>query len=406
MKMQIKSIRKADNLAGKKILLRVDFDVLFKNGVVEDDYKIKANLLTLKFLTRQKCKIIIISHLAGKKSLKPIAIYLNKLLNQKVSETSKEESKQPRYNLKFVDECIGFKAEEAIAKMKEGEIIVLENLYLCEAEVKNNNLFAQRLARLGDIYVNNAFSLSYKRYASIDAIKKYLPTYAGILLEGEVSSLNKILNPTKPFVVIIGGIKAETKFPLISKFYEKADYILLGGAISNIFLKALNFEIGKSLVKKVKENNIMLVKKKATQAKKRKILTPLDVVVETKDKDNNVKTVLRDIKKVKKEDTILDIGPKTITLYSGIIKQAKTIVWSGPLGKFEKSKYKHGTLAIARMIATRSQGPAFGVASGNKTTKALRLTGMSDYIDWISSREASLAYLNGREMPGLKGIIN
>ena len=150
----------------------------------------------------------------------------------------------------------------------------------------------------------------------------------------------------------------------------------------------------------------MLVKKKATQAKKRKILTPLDVVVETKDKDNNVKTVLRDIKKVKKEDTILDIGPKTITLYSGIIKQAKTIVWSGPLGKFEKSKYKHGTLAIARMIATRSQGPAFGVASGNKTTKALRLTGMSDYIDWISSREASLAYLNGREMPGLKGIIN
>ena len=401
--MQIKSIRKVKNLAGKRILLRVDFNVPMKDDFIEDNYKIKSNLLTINFLRQQKCKIIIVSHLDDKKSLRPIALHLNKLFKKRFYPEDKYHDKT---FVKFINDSIGFKVAEKIGDMEDGDIAILENLFLHIGEETNDNSFAKDLSQLADIYVNNAFSLCNKSYASISAIQKYLPSYGGLLLEREVYSLSRILNPEKPFVIIMGGVQTETKIPLIFKFYEDADNILLGGAVANTFLKMLDFETGKSLVGKHKARNIQMVKKKVSNPHKRKIISPLDVIVETCD-GNKSKVMLKSIKNVKKDDNILDIGPETITLYAGIIKKAKTILWSGPLGKFEDSRFKHGTISIARLIAARSTGIAFGVAGGSHTIKALDLTKMRDYVDWVyTCNDATLDFLNKKEMPGLISITN
>jgi len=414
--MQIKSIRKIKNLYGKRVLLRVDFNVSINNGVIKDDYKIEANLLTIKFLRQQGCKIVIISHLDDKQSLKPVAIHLNNLLKKHFNPQDKNQA-----FVKFINKFTGFDTAEKIGNMREGDIAMLENLFFNENEEKNDNSFAKDLAQLADIYVNNAFCLCNKKYASIAAIQKHLPSFGGLLLEREIYSLSRILNPERPFAIIMGGTQAETKLPLIFKFYENADNILLGGAVANTFLKMLDFKIGKSLIGKNKVNNIQMVKKKVSNPHKRKIISPLDVVISCDDdkenslpKSNNTiqrqqeyKVMLKNIKKVKANDNILDIGPETIALYSGIIKQAKTLFWSGPLGKFEDSRFKHGTMAIARLIASRSTGPAFGVAGGDHTIQALEQTGIRDYMDWIyTCNDATLDFLNKKEMPGLKLINN
>ena len=399
--MQIKSIRKVKNLSGKKILLRVDFNVPIKNGIIKDDYKIKANLLTINFLKKQKCKIIILSHLTNKDSLRPIALHLNKLLINNFYPEEKNKSL-----VKFKDKIISFETEEEVSDMQEGDIIMLENLFLDTGEEKNSQTFAKNLAQLADIYINNAFSLCNKSYASISAIQGYLPSFGGLLLEREIYSLSRILNPEKPFTIIMGGAKTETKFPLIFKFYESAENILLGGVVANTFLKMLDFEIGKSLIGEDQLKDIKKMKKEFSDHHKRKIISPLDVVVKTCAKDKN-KVTLKSIKKVKKDDTILDIGPETITLYAGIIKKSKTILWSGPLGKFEDNHFKHGTIAIARTIAARSTGLAFGVVGGTHTIQALDSTKMRDHVDWVyTCNDAALDFLNKRKMPGLRLITN
>lgn len=418
--MQIKTIRKAKNLAGKKVLLLADFDVAIKDGRVIDDYKIRANLLTLIFLIRQKCKIILISHLKDKQSLEPVAIYLNKIFSEHPdfinllpapndiylpqSRGIAKENIKDSY-VRFLPEALGFETREAINKMKNGDIVMFESLSFGKKDLENNNKFAKDLASLADIYVNNAFSLSREKLASNNAIKNYLPSYAGLLLEREVASLNKIKNPKKPFVVVIGGNQNETKLPLILKLYESADQILLGGAVANTFLKMLNFEIGKSQIGKTRAENVALAKKKISQAQKRKILSPLDFVVEAKGKNGKPQTKVKGVKEIGKKDKIIDIGPQTVILYSGIIRQAKTIVWSGPLGKFEQKEASRGTMAIARSIAARSSGSAFGAAIGECTSLALEMTGMRDYMDWVSSeKKTSLAFLRGEELPGLHGM--
>ena len=428
--MKVKSIRQLRNLAGKKVFLRADFNVPLRKGEVQDDYKIAAALPTIRYLLRYKCKIIIATHLGdaegGKnmvRSVKPVAERLRELLGRKV---------------KLVNDCLGKSAEKEASKMKEGEILVLENLRFYKEEENNNSNFAKSLAGLAQIYpapfkiprplaarpiksifaarfntppqrcgiyVNDAFAVCHRNHASVSAIKKYLPSYAGLLIEKEIVNLEKALKPKKPLVVVIGGAKVSTKLPFVKKVFNKAERILVGGALANIFLAAKGYEVGKSLAPK---EEIKVLKRESLFLKKssyRKILLPIDVVVGDKI-DGRGKAAVRMADKVGKNEIILDIGPATIKFYSKNIKEAKTIIWNGPMGKFEAEHFKHGTLAIARLIASRSRGRAFGLVGGGETVEALKMTGMMDYVDWVSTGGgAMLAFLAGEPMPGLEGIV-
>jgi len=302
--------------------------------------------------------------------------------------------------VKFLSEAVSPKTTAAVKALKPGEMVMLENLRFNAGEYKNDDKFAASLAVLADIYVNDAFAVCHRDQASIAAIKKYLPSYAGLLLEKEILALNKILKPTKPLVVIMGGAKIKTKAPLISKLYPAASQILIGGALANNFFKFQGLEIGKSMIDEDSAPDI----KKFFKSKKLvpKIILPRDVVVKTK--DGRAQVVAPSA--VKASDTILDIGPASISDFAAYIKKANTLVWNGPLGKFEEASFKHGTLAIAYLIAARSSGLAYGVVGGGETVAALNLTKMSGYVDWVSTAGgAMLTYLGGGKLPGLSKIV-
>lgn len=390
--MKISSLKKLKSLSGKTVFLRVDFNVPLENGKIKEDYRIKAGIETIKFLLGKGARLIIASHLgepAGHEaaySLKPVATRLKSLLKLPV---------------KFLGDASDPKTISAVKAMKKGEVVLLENLRFNDGEYKNDSKFAASLAALADIYVNDAFAVCHREQASVSAIKKYLPSYAGLLLEKEIVALNRILKPKKPLVVIMGGAKVKTKAPLISKLYSSASHILIGGALANNFFKYRGLNIGKS----ISDDDSAQFIKKFFKGKKvvSKIILPTDVVVKTK--DGRAKVVSPS--DVKASDMILDIGPASIIDFASYIKKAKTIVWNGPLGKFEEASYKHGTLGIAYAVASRSSGRAYGVVGGGETVEALNLTKMSEYVDWISTAGgAMLAYLGGGKLPGLKKIIS
>lgn len=386
--MNIKSIRKVKNLVGKRVLLRADFNVPIENGQIKDEYKLIQGLPTIRLLLRHNCRIIIITHLGkpgGEKnknfSVKPIAARLSRIFHK---------------DIKFIDELIGLKAGTAAGNMENGEIIMLENLRFEPGEEENSKKFARELAKYADIYINDAFGVSHRKHASLSAIKNYLPSYAGLLLEKEVLNLEKAKRPAKPLVLIIGGAKIKTKIHLIKGFKDKAYRILLGGALANNFLKARGLETGKSLID---EESLRF----ARAFRADNMLLPLDAVVS----DADGKPRVRSVNKIETGDVILDVGPKTIRFYASFIKRAATLIWNGPMGKFEDKHYKHGTLAIARLVASRSTGKAFGVVGGGETVEALKMTKMMDDVDFVSTGGgATLSYLGGEKMPGLKGIVN
>lgn len=388
--MKIKSIRQIKDLAGKNVLLRADFNVPIANGKVKEDYKIIMGLPTVRYLLRYGCKLVIATHMSNEKqSTQPVAKRLAQILGQ---------------NVLFVPDCVGKKVEDAVAKLKDKQIIFLENLRFNSGEETNDIKFAKELAEPFDFCINDAFGVDHREHASLCAIKKYLPTYAGFMVENEVVNISKVLKPKKPLVVIIGGAKISTKIPIIENFLNKAEHILVGGAIANDFLKALGYEVGKSLVGKddILARKVVKIYKKGGN---KKIILPLDFIV-SKKKDGSGKLFVRSVGKVLKDDMILDIGPKTIGFYSQFVKKANTIVWNGPMGLFENEKFKHGTMAIARLVAARSKGQAFGVVGGGETVEALKLSKMFEYVDWVSTGGgAMLDYLGGAKMPGLKGIV-
>jgi len=386
--MRINSIKKAKDLAGKRVLLRADFNVPIENGRIKDEYKLVQGLPTIRFLLRHNCRIVIITHLGkpdGKKNkdftVKPIAARLSRIFHKDV---------------RFIDEVIGLKAGTAAGNMENGEIVMLENLRFEPGEEENKRKFAKELAKYADIYINDAFGVSHREHASLAAIKNYLPSYAGLLLEKEVLNLEKARHAANPLILIIGGAKIKTKIRLINGFKNKAYRILLGGALANNFFASRGLETGKSLVDAASLEF-------ARGCKVKNLLLPIDAVVA--DADGSPK--IRSINRIEAGDTILDIGPRTIRLYAGFIKRAATIFWNGPMGRFEDPHYKHGTLAIARLVASRSTGKAFGVVGGGETVEALKMTRMIDDVDFVSTGGgATLAYLGGEKMPGLKGIIN
>ncbi|MFH1233219.1 MAG: phosphoglycerate kinase [Patescibacteria group bacterium] len=393
--MKIKSIRQVKNLRNKTVFLRVDFNVPLENDLIKEDYKIIQGLPTIRLLTRYNCRLIIATHLTqppcpplsggrNKASIKPIAQRLGKLLDKKVN---------------FINDCCGKLVVEAVAKLKAGEILFLENLRFNNGEEKNDKKFAKQLADLADLYVNDAFAVCHRNHASVSAIKKYLPAYAGLLLEKEIINLNKIKEPIEPLISIIGGVKMETKTALIKRLLKKSSCLLLGGAVANNFIIARGFEVGCSVVDQASINLAVKLKNNA------KIILPIDVIVS--DKKDGSKTVVKSISMIGKKDIILDIGPKTVGLYADFIKKANTIIWNGPMGYFENEHFKHGTLIIARLVASRSTGKAFGVVGGGETVEALKITKMENYVDWVStSGGAMLAYLSGEKMPGLEEIVS
>src|SRR5680860_541076 len=390
--MKINSVSRLKKITNRKFLVRVDFNVPLEKGKIKDDYKIIAGSETIKHLSAQGAKVIVVTHLGnpGGKfvpalSTAPLAARLAKVMDLKV---------------KFVNAVVGPKVERAISQMQVGEILFLENVRFNPGELKNDKTFAKQLASLADVYVNDAFAVSHRAQASVDAVKDYLPAYAGLLLEQELQALNKIVKPKKPLVVMMGGAKIETKAALIAKLYPRVSHILLGGGLANNFFKFQKLEIGKSLCD---TNSLSIIKKLlAGKTKNNKIILPVDVVV--KSKNGNI--LAKKINAITKTDCIFDIGPETISLFAQYIKEANTIIWNGPMGKFEDPHFKNGTISLAMVIAARSKGRAYGVAGGGETVEALKMTGMMEYVDWVSTAGgAMLSYLGGALMPGLKKIV-
>jgi len=407
--MKLRTIKEIKDLKGKRVLLRVNFNVPLLNGKVADDSRIKAALPTIEYLLARGAKIILVSHLGRPKgvdkkySLAPVAKRLEKLLGRKIKLVERKE--------------VG------------GNIVMLENVRFNLGEEKNDSKFAKELAGLADIYVNDAFPDSHRAHASIVGVTKYLPSYAGLRLEQEVSVLSALLKkPKKPFVALIGGAKIFDKIGAIKNLSEKAGKILLGGALANNFLKAMGYEVGASLVE------VEGVKLAKSLLKNKKIILPLDVVVGMKD---GKKAMVVDIARLssrevqiikqsssllhkilrfargsnlnvicKKPLAILDIGPKTILEYAKQLKKAKTLIWNGPMGLYEVKQFSHGTMALGRLFASRSKGLAYGVAGGGETIDALDKTGLAEYVDWISmGGGAMLEFLEGKNLPGIKVLM-
>jgi phosphoglycerate kinase len=401
--MKINSIKLLRNeLRGSNVLLRVDYNEPLKispakKTKITEDFRIVSSLPTIRYLARYGCRIILIAHLGDDPLADPETkqCYSTKILARRLSKLLGK-------NVIWTGDIIGKKAKLAVSAMKDGEILMLENLRFNEGEKKNNEEFAGKLADLAKInngiYVNDAFSVSHRNHASVSAIKKYLPSYAGLQLKNEIINLNKALKPKKPAVAVMGGAKISTKIKLINKLKSSYSQILIGGAMANNFFKARGMEVGKSLIS---EDDIHLAEKLT----EKKLILPLDVIVGPAGKRAG-KAVLKKISEVSKEDSINDIGPETIKLYSKYLRQANTIIWNGPLGKFEETKFRNGTLAIARLVSSLSRGKAFGIVGGGETIEALRLTEDMHNVDWVSTGGgAMLAYLGGEDMPGLSGLI-
>lgn len=400
--MQLRTIKDIKDLKGKRVLLRVDFNVPLKDGAVTDDSRIRASLPTIKYLLGKGARIILVSHLGRpegvdkKYSLAPVVECLSKLINEKVRLLD--------YPPRSIPLTLGKRKGEGIA--------MLENIRFFSGEEKNDPKFIRELASLADIFVNDAFSASHRHHASVSGVAKHLSAYAGLRLEQEINALSYLLQkPKKPFIAILGGAKISDKIGAIKNLSKKADKILLGGALINNFYKALGHEIGDSLVEK---EGVKMAKR---LLRNKKVMLPSDVVVGTKDggaakvvklkiQNAKLKSAIKNSKLICKSPyAILDIGPETILEYAKWIKQAQTLTWNGPMGVYEAKRFSHGTLALGRLFAARSKGRAFGVAGGGETIDALTKTDMDEYVDWVSmGGGAMLEFLAGEVLPGIKAL--
>lgn len=377
------------NFKNKKVIVRCDFNVSIKDGKVFDDFRIKEVLPTINHLTENEAKVILISHLGQPKgmesdySLKPVAFKLEELLGK---------------NVKFLNDCQGNKIGKEIKKMKPGQIVLLENLRFYPGEKQNDLKFAQALAKLGDIYISEAFSVSHRNHASIATLPKLMPSGIGFLFGREIMALAKIKqNPARPLVVIIGGIKISSKIKVIERFLSRAEHVLLGGKIANIILRVKGICLGKPWPE---EDVVKIIEKlKLTDTK---IHLPIDVIVSP---NESGEVYIRETGpgNVRKEEGIFDIGPETIQTFKKIIEEGKTIIWSGALGMAENEKFRQGTKSIAEAIARNHQ--AFKVAGGGDTTKLLNQFGLSEKFSYISTGGgAMLNYLVGEKMPGIEAL--
>ena len=382
-------------LEGKRVLLRVDFNVPLNNGSITEASRIQKVLPTIKFLIENKAKIIIISHMGRPKgqiipslTLEPIAKKLSILLDQKVI---------------FLNEIVGPKVIEKSKKISNGEILLLENLRFNKEEEENSKNFAKELSKIGDIYVNEAFSCSHREHASVSEITSHIKSFAGHQLIKEINTIKMLTNAaTKPVSCIIGGSKISNKIGVLTNLIKKMDNIVIVGAMANNFIKYKKYNIGKSLFEKNTENLIRDVIKNANE-NNCKIIIPDDVIVS---KNYDSKGQLKDLNKVDDTDLILDIGTKTFESISKIIENSKTVLWNGPAGYFEIEEFSKGTSKIAKKISDNTKNKLLtSVAGGGDTVAAINKFNCSDGFSYISTAGgAFLELLEGKILPGIKAL--
>lgn len=391
--MQLKSVKEIKKLKGKRVLLRVDFNIeLGANHRVDksEDLRLRRSLPTIKYLLKKKAKIILVTHLGQPKGrfvpslqLKPIANYFEKLLGHKILQVHHSFEKE---------------AIQLAHTLSVGKILLLENIRFSKGEENNSRALAKKLASYADVYVNDAFAVSHRAHASVSRITEYLPSYAGFLLQQEVETLTRVLkNPIHPLAVIIGGAKIETKVGVIKNLLKKADYILLAGTIANTILQAQGVSIGKSIVDKATVRDLKKMRLTNTKFK-----LPVDAVL-AKQAKQSAKTRLAAIGNVKKDELILDIGPDTLKLFRSVIEKSKMIVWNGPMGMFEIKKFSHGTRELAKIVA-EARGES--IIGGGSTIEAIRELHLDNRFDFISTGGgAMLEFLEGKMLPGIKPLI-
>lgn len=393
----IKSILEGD-FSGKNVLVRVDFNVPYdSNGKVADDTRIKMTLPTIDHIIDAGGIPILMSHLGRPKgqrdlkySLKPVAEHL---------------SEKYAYKVHFAEDCIGEETEKIVKSAIPGEIVLLENVRFYAEEEKNDLEFAKKLARLGDVYVNDAFGSAHRAHATTEALAKLFDErYAGLLMKNELDYLGKALKtPVKPFVAVIGGAKISGKIDVITNLLDKCDTIIIGGGMIFTFYKALGYSIGKSILE---EDKIELASNLIKQAKEKnvKLMLPLDVVVADKfENDANYRVV--PAVKIEDNDIGMDIGPQTQTLYSTTIKDAKTIVWNGPMGVFEMPNFAKGTYAIAEALAKATEYGAITIVGGGDSVAAINQMGFDKKVSHVSTGGgASLEFLEGKALPGVVAL--
>lgn len=415
--MQLNTIDKAD-IRGKKVLLRVDFNVSTFAGKITDDFRIKRALPTIEYLLENEAKVIIASHFGRPRPCSALTFKNDNSSSQgrgrppeESADNTKEREKfsmRPiaeclaqdlRYPVEFVSECVGEEAEKAVERMKTGDILVLENLRFHQGEEANDSNFAAKLAKLADVYVNDAFSVSHRSHASVSAITTFLPSYAGFLLAKEVEILRDAYeNPKKPLVMAVGGGKIETKIKLIKRFFDKSDNILLGGIVGNFVLHAKGIAIGKSQIGKNLE-----IEADGLNWTSPKLHLPVDVIV-ADEISENARTKKVGVGKVGDNEIILDIGPDTVELFSEVARSAGTIIWNGPLGFSELPNFAEGTAAFAKAVA---ESGAFKIVGGGDSIAVIDKLGLSDRIDFISTGGgAMLEFLSGEPMPGIEALTH
>ncbi|MGB8074509.1 MAG: phosphoglycerate kinase [Pseudolabrys sp.] len=382
------------DVKGKRILMRVDLNVPVENGVVTDSTRIERVAPAITEIADKGAKVILLSHFGRPKgrdptqSLKPVAAEVARII------------KRP---IKFADDCIGEPAEQAVDAMKPGEILCLENTRFHAGEEKNDPVFVAELAKLGDIWVNDAFSAAHRAHASTEGLGHKLPAYAGRTMQAELEALAKALeNPQRPLVAIVGGAKISTKLDLLGNLLDKVNALIIGGAMANTFLLAQGKNVGKSLVETDLVSTAREIMDKA-KAGKREIILPVDVVVAEKFEAHASSRVV-DTGKVGVTDMILDIGPRSIEQVISVLARAKTLVWNGPFGAFEMEPFDNGTAEVAEAVAElTAAGKLVSVAGGGDTVAALNVAGVADRLTYVSAAGgAFLEWLEGKRLPGVE----
>ena len=382
------------DVKGKRVLVRADLNVPMSNGTVTDATRIKMAAPTITEIADKGGRVILLSHFGrpkgrdAKSSLAPVAAEVSKVIGRPVA---------------FADDCVGETAERAIAAMKPGDILCLENTRFYPGEEKNDKAFTAQLAKLGDIWVSDGFSVAHRAHATTEGLAHLLPGFAGRAMQAELDALGKALeHPQRPLAAIVGGAKVSTKLDLLGNLLDKVDALIIGGAMANTFLAALGKRVGKSLYEPDLVTTARQIMDKA-KATRREIVLPVDAVVAQK-LEANVPTRVVGVDRVGDADMILDIGPRSIEQAVSVLARSKTLVWNGPFGAFEHQPFDNGTVEVAEAAAElTAAGRLVSIAGGGDTMAALNLAGVTDRLTYVSAAGgAFLEWMEGKALPGVE----